>query len=171
VGIQLCGNRALLGGVPMKSLHRFSLILIAIPLVAVLWSSRWMILYVEPQRAQIAYYDENWVHEIGFARLTLSLIGLLVLFIPYRRGERWAFAALAVLMICYILPAGFFLSSTNLGHWLIFRKIAGPPYSTSVGQLNFERYFFATLAFAGLAIAMPQFIRDKRMLELGKSER
>ncbi|MGA9938242.1 MAG: hypothetical protein WBP92_08360 [Candidatus Acidiferrales bacterium] len=78
----------------MKILTRMSLAMIAIPLVAMLWSARWMILFVQPERAEIAagrlrfmFSYENYVHEAGFARLVLSIVGLLILFIPYRKGR------------------------------------------------------------------------------------
>jgi|GEM_PF-2805468 hypothetical protein len=152
----------------MKSLHRVSLVLIAIPLLALLWGSRWMIVYVQPEgfRGEIT---DNWVHEIGFARLTLAIIGLLILFIPYRKSERWAFVALAILVVFYVLPAVFFLSNTNLGHWEILHKLAWPepgPRSISLAELNFDRHFFPILAFAGLAIAVPQFITGTRNARL-----
>ena len=148
----------------MKTLHRISLGLIAIPLLALLWGSRWMIVYVQPEgfRGQIT---DNWVHEIGFARLTLAIIGLFILFIPYRKSERWALLALAILMVFYMLPAGIFLSNTNFGHWEILHKLAWPepgPRTVSSAELNFERLIFPILAFAGLTIAVPQFIRGRK---------
>src|SRR5271168_4347266 len=93
----------------MKILHRISIVFIAIPLLVMLWSSRWYILYsVPPQYSRWHFDSESLNHEAGFARLALAVIGLLILFIPYRKGERWAFAALAVLTIFYVLPAFFF---------------------------------------------------------------
>jgi len=151
----------LLREVPMKTLHRISLVLIAVPLVAALWPSLLMILYVQSERGRRVYYDESWMHEIGFARLTLAVVGLLILFIPYRKGERWAFAALAVLMICYELPAVFFLSMTKLGSWPIFRNLPGPQVY-GLAELNFYRYFYTILAFAGLALALPRFLRPNK---------
>jgi hypothetical protein len=144
------------GSTAMKIAHRISLLLIAIPLVATLWSSLSMILYVVPEHARI--HDEGLLHEIGFARLTLAAIGLLILFIPYRKGERWALEALAIMTICYEVPAVFFLSTTHLGSWPIFRNLPQPQLS-GLATVNFERYFFTILAFAGLALAVPQFVR------------
>jgi len=156
----------------MKTLHRVSLVLIALPLVAILWSSPRMMLFVQPERKEIAagrlggmFSYENFVHEVGFARLVLAVIGLLILFIPYRKGERWAFAALAVLIVCYELPVFFFFSIPNLGTWPIFRNLPEERVS-SLASLNFQRYFFTILAFAGLAIAVPQFITGRRNAQL-----
>ena len=156
----------------MKTLHRISLGLIAIPLVAALWSSLPMIALVEEFGPLYSANGTRWAgletfwHEAGFARLTLAVIGLLILFIPYRKGEAWAFAALAVLMICYVLPVGFFLSTTNLGHWPILREFSSGPRLLGLAAVNFERHFFPALAFAGLAIAVPYFMTSRRDAQL-----
>jgi ABC-type uncharacterized transport system permease subunit len=143
------------------------LFLIAVPLLAALWSSLPMIAYVE----QVPFYSasgiqvfgfETFTHEAGFARLTLAVIGLLILFIPYRKGEAWAFAALVVLMIFYVLPVGFFLSRTHLGRWPILREFSSGPRAVGLVAVNFVRHFFPALAFAGLAIAVPYFITSRR---------
>jgi hypothetical protein len=155
----------------MKTAHRVSLFLIAVPLLAALWSSLSMIAYVE----QVPFYSasgirvfgfETFMHEAGFARLSLAVIGLLILFIPYRKGEAWAFAALAVLMICYVLPVGFFLSMTHLGRWPILREFSSGPRILGLAGVDFVRHFFPALAFAGLAIAVPNFITSRRNTQL-----
>ena len=153
----------------MKTAHRISLILIAIPLVVALWSSLSMIVYVQPERSEIAAAERSDfrtsyardVHEAGFARLALAVIGLLVLFIPYRKGERWAFAALALLVVCYGLPVFFFKSIPNLGRWQIFRNLP-EPRAMALAPLNFYYDFFTILAFAGLALALPRFARGSK---------
>jgi cell division protein FtsW (lipid II flippase) len=151
----------------MKSLHKISLVLIAVPLLAALWSSLAMIAYVDQERWYTAsgvrvFGFETFTHEAGFARLTLAVIGLLILFIPYRKGEAWAFAALAVLMICYVLPVGFFLSSTHLDRWPILSQFSAGPRLLGIAALDFVRHFFPALAFAGLAIAVPYFMTSRR---------
>ena len=155
----------------MKTLHRISLVLIAVPLLAALCSSLPMIAFVEHER----WYDAAGIgvagygtlfHEAGFARLTLAVIGLLILFIPFRKGEAWAFAALAVLMICYVLPVGFFLSITNLGRWPILRDFSRGPRLIGIAGVDFERHFFPALAFAGFAMAVPYFTTSTRNAQL-----
>ena len=152
----------------MKNLHRISLILIAIPLAATLWSSHWMIPFVQPERAEIRagtlhymFSYENFVHEDGFARLTLSIIGLLIVLIPYRRGERWALAALVTLLFCYQLPVFLFGSIPNLGTWPIFRKLP-EPRSPSLAMMMVYVYLMPALTFAGLALALPRFLRGQK---------
>jgi len=155
----------------MKILHRISLVLIAIPLLAALWSSLPMIAFVDQERWYTAagirvFGFETFMHEGGFARLTLAVIGLLILFIPYRKGEAWAFAALAVLMICYVLPVGFFLSTTHLDRWPILREFSAGPRLLGLAEVNFVRHFFPALFFAGLAMAVPYFITSRRNARL-----
>jgi hypothetical protein len=147
----------------IKALHRISIILVAIPLVATGASSLQMIAFI--QREQLVYAGtslgfsyQGLVHEAGFGRLALAVIGLLILLIPYRRAERWAFAAIGVLMICYELPVFFLFSVPNIGSWSIFRYV--PEIRTSSFEtINFYRYLFTILALAGLAMAAPLFIR------------
>jgi cell division protein FtsW (lipid II flippase) len=150
----------------MKILHRISLVLIAVPLAKMLWSSLSMVMYDESLQARRVYYDENWIHEIGYAQLTIAILTLLILLIPYRKGERWSFVALAVLMVCYILPEGFFLSMTHLGRWPILRHFSSGPRSLGLAEVDFERHLFPSLAFAGLAIAVPYFLTSRRNTQL-----
>ncbi len=125
-----------------------------------------MMAFVQVERLETADHPqtlfkfENFVHEAGFARLTLAVIGLLILFIPYRKGEPWAFAALVVLTVCYVLPV-FFLDALNLGFWHIFpvRPNFG---TTSLAPMNFYRYVLTILALAGLGLALPQFLATRK---------
>jgi hypothetical protein len=151
----------------MKTLSRVSLALIAVPLLAVLYTSFDMILFVQPERKAIAagtlqymFSYENYVHEGGFARLTLAMIGLLILFFPYRGGERWAFAALFILLFAYEIPVFFFGSIPTLGMWPIFRNWPNPRAS-SLAMMSFYSYFFTALWLVGLALAVPRLLREK----------
>lgn len=149
----------------MKILHRISIVLIAIPLLVMLWSSRWMILYkmYNPPREHSGIYvieSENITHEAGFARLALAAIGLLILFIPYRKGERWAFAALAVLTVFYVLPAYFFFLP-HLASVPVLRSLPEPPV-LGLARVYYGTRFFTALALVGFAIAVPPFIRGIR---------
>jgi hypothetical protein len=151
----------------MKILSRVSMVFIAVPLVAVLYTSFDMILFVQPERKEMAagtlrymFSYENYVHEGGFARLILAIIGLLILFLPYRRGERWAFAALLILLFAYEIPVFFFGSIPNLGTWPIFRNWP-EPRASSLAMMAFYNYFFTALWLVGLAVAAPLLLRKK----------
>ncbi|MGA8013642.1 MAG: hypothetical protein WB949_14515 [Candidatus Acidiferrales bacterium] len=146
----------------MKILHRISIVFIAIPLLVMLWSSRWYILYtVPPGRSDMHFEPEGLNHEAGFARLALAVIGLLILFIPYRKGERWAFAALAVLTVFYVLPAFFFFLPHLESSIPAVRNLPRPP-ALGIAQVYYETKFFTALVLAGFAMAVPQFIRGTR---------
>jgi hypothetical protein len=152
----------------MKTLTRFSMVMIAIPLIATLWSARWMITFVQPERAQIAagtlhfmFSYENFVHEAGLARLVLSIIGLLIVFIPFRKSEPWAFAALCTLIFVYEIPVFVFGAIPNLGTWPIFQNWSGPR-AVSLGMYNFSRLLYAVLPLVGIALAVPGFLKSKR---------
>lgn len=151
----------------MKILHQISLVLLAIPLLAVLWSSVWMVAYVQPERLQFADHSGvffsygNFVHDGGFATLTTAVIGLLILFIPYRKGERWAFAALAVLVVCYLLPVFVFVNFSRHLAWL-FPLLPQSQRVSSLATVVLEGYATAILALSGLGLALPQFLANRR---------
>ncbi len=152
----------------MNILQRVSMGLIAISLLALLGSSPEMILFAQPERGQIAagtlrstFSYENFVHEAGFARFTLGAIGLLILFVPYRKGERWALAALVILLLAYWLPVFIFGSIPNLGTWHAFRNWP-QSRSSGVARMQWYNFSFTALLFLGLVLAAPRFLRRKR---------
>jgi hypothetical protein len=152
---------------PMNIVQRVAMGLIAISLVALLWSSPDMILFAQPERGQIAagtlrstFSYENFVHEAGFARFTLAAIGLLILFIPYRRGERWALAALVILLLAYWLPVFIFGSLPNLGTWHAFRNWP-PSRNSGVAMTQWYNFSFTALLLLGLVLTAPRFVRRK----------
>jgi len=153
----------------MKTLNRISMAMIGISLLIMLWSAWWYIFFEPPTRAQleastsrlVVVSDAMDVHDVGFARIALAIIGLLILFIPYRKGERWAFAALAVLILCYGLPVFLFWSIPHLGRWQIFRTLPVPPVLGLATVYSYTHWFTA-LALVGLAIGVPYFITSRR---------
>jgi hypothetical protein len=152
----------------MKSLHRLSLVLLAIPLVAMLWSFRWVIPFAQPERAQIEagtlnfmFSYENWVHEAGFARLVLSIIGLPILFVPFRKGEWWALVAICALIFAYEIPVFVFDGIPNLGTWPIFRNLPRPG-TDGLAMYNLSRLLVAALSLVGVASAVPGFLRSRK---------
>jgi hypothetical protein len=151
----------------MKILHKISLVLIAAPLLMLVWSSRWMIDYGWQERAtvavqkQAAFKAETLVHEAGFARITLALIGLTVLLVPYRRGEPWAFGVLVVLTLCYWLPVFLLGGRPSFGSWRIF-QLSTDFGSSSPEPTNLFRYVLPILSLAGLALAVPHIAKALR---------
>lgn len=152
----------------VKNLHRISLALLAISLLATLWSSVWMIAYVQPERLQFADHPQmffkydNFVHDAGFGQLTLAVIGLLILFIPYRKGEAWAFAALVVLVVCYLLPVFFFVNfSHHLASWL-FPRLPQLQRVYGLAAVSFYNCVLTISALAGLGLSLPHFLASRR---------
>jgi hypothetical protein len=153
----------------VKFLARLSIVLIAVSLAAPLWSSLYLIPFVQPERAQIAagelhymFSYENWVHEAGFGRLSISIMGLLVLLIPYRRGERWAFAALVIVVVTYYVPVFLFGAIPNLGTWPVFRDWHIPhPTVVNFAPQIWSAFFLTAFLILGLAMSAPFFVRKK----------
>ena len=153
----------------MKFITRISIILIAISLVLLLWSALYLIPFVQPERAEIAagklhymFSYENFAHEAGFGRLAISIIALLILFIPFRKGERWAFAALAVLAVAYYVPVFYFGAIPNLGAWPVFRHWNLPQQRVANPAWQYWAVSLLTASLIiGLAMSVPVFFRRK----------
>ena len=153
----------------MKFLTRISIALIALSLVLTLWSALYVIPFVQPERAQIAagelhymFSYENWVHEAGFGRLAISVVALLILFVPFRRGERWAFVALVFLAVAYYVPVFLFGGVPNLGTRPVFRNWHLPQFKVQ----HFTWIFCSSIILnasliLGLAMSAPVFFRRK----------
>jgi hypothetical protein len=154
----------------VKSLTRISIVLIAISLALQLWSAFYLIPFVQPERAQIQagelhymFSYENWVHEAGFGRLAISIVALLILFIPYRRGERWAFLALVFLAVAYYVPVWLFGGIPNLGTWSAFRNWNLPqPKVGNLAWVSWASFLLTASLILGLVISAPVFFRTKR---------
>jgi hypothetical protein len=153
----------------VKSLTRLSMLLIALSLALPLWSSLYLIPFVQPERAQIAagelhymFSYENFVHEAGFGRLAISILGLLILLVPYRRGERWAFAALVIVAVTYYVPVFLFGAIPNLGTWPVFRNWHMPqPRTINIALQSWSAFFLTAILILGLAMSAPVFFRRK----------
>ena len=153
----------------MKFIARLSIVLIAIALTLPLWSVPSLILFVQPERAQIRagelhymFSYENFVHEAGFGRLAISIIALLILFIPYRRGERWAFAALVILAVAYYVPVFFFGAIPNLGTWPLLRNWNLPQLKVqSLAGIYWSPIVPTAFLVVGLAMSLSVFFRRK----------
>jgi hypothetical protein len=153
----------------VKSLHSFSIGLIAVSLSLPLWSALYLIPFVQPETRQIQVGEihymfsyENWVHEAGFGRLTVSIIALLILFIPYRKGERWAFVTLMLLAVAYFVPVFLFGAIPNLGTWPAFRHWNLPQPKVANLEWEFWSTFLLTAFLAlGLAMSVSFFFRMK----------
>jgi hypothetical protein len=157
----------------VKSLTRFSIVLIAISLTLPFWSALYLIPFVQPERAQIAsgelhlmFSYENFVHEAGFGRLAISTIALLILLFPYRKGERWAFAALAILALIYYVPVFLFGAIPNLGTWPVFRNFPLPKAANLAWQY-WSVLLLTSFLILGLAMSAPLFFGRKGLVKPG----
>lgn len=153
----------------MKFITRLSIVLIATSLTCSLWSALYLIPFVQPERAQIAagelhymFSYENFVHEAGFGRLAIPIITLLILFIPYRRGERWAFAALVILAVAYYVPVFLYGAIPNLGTWPLFRNWNLPQAKVqSLAWIYWSSFVPTAFLVVGLVMSLPVFFRRK----------
>lgn len=166
----------------MKSLTRVSIVLIALSFILTLWSTLYVIRFVQPERAQIAagelhymFSYENCVHEAGFARLAISVVGLLILFVPFRRGERRAFIALRFLAVAYYVPVFLFGGVLNLGTWPVVRNWHVPQFEVqSLAWVFWSSFILGASLLLGLGMSRtrkPAWQRPQECLAVGRSLR
>jgi hypothetical protein len=153
----------------MKPIARLSIVHIAISLAYPIWTALYRIPFVQLERAQVAageihdmFSYENFVQEAGFGRLAISTVALLILLIPFRRAERWAFAAWVILAIAYYVPVFLFNAIPNLGTWPLFRIWTLPRSRVT----NFALEYWSPILFIfflvlGLAMSAPAFLGRK----------
>lgn len=101
---------------------------------------------------------ENVIHEAGFARLAVAMLGLLVVIFPFRRGERWAWLALAALLGGYLVPV--FVLPAPLPRWAELTaalRQAGP------ARMALPDLVFPFLFLLGLLVSLPSFVWRKRV--------
>jgi hypothetical protein len=73
--------------------------------------------------------DQHAYLELGFARLTLGVLGLLILWIPFQQRRRWAWLAMLLFEVLYLIPtlgvrAGLTDLNGSIGHTSAFTRIA-----------------------------------------------
>lgn len=142
-------------------LIRISVILVLVPLIALGLSSFLLIRYVHTATGQcnVETSDAPIMHEAGFARLTIAVIGLTLLFIPFRRLEMWGWGGLAVILLAYILPTFVRPIGDRFDPLQTFH-LAREGYP--LARLKLENYFFSGFLLAGLLLSLPQFIKKNR---------
>ena len=136
-----------------------SMVFISTKLVGLLYSASFMVRFEQPPIAQNpgAYAVERYdlyVRDAGYARVALGLACLLIVFIPFRRRERWAWCALSVVTIAYFLPIFVFRVLFPFPGWHIFWDWI---YEQGLARDVFASLFFTGLMVLGLAISFPEF--------------
>lgn len=137
---------------------RVSMVLVSIPLLALLFRAYHMVTFVQiterMERRGIIY--EHFVHEAGFAQVAIAAIGLLILFIPFRKRESWAWWALTLLLLIYFVPTLVLPHLRPFPGWdILWQGIFTPGLARSV----FLSLLFPALMLVGLALSAPQFFR------------
>ena len=110
----------------------------------------------EHERAQHAgVIYEQFVREAGYARLAIGAIGILILLFPFRKGARWSWFALAILLLVYWLPAFTIPMFMPFMGWHIFWEgLVRPGESTIFFNLHLP-----TLGVIGLLLSLPHFVQ------------
>jgi cell division protein FtsW (lipid II flippase) len=153
----------------MKARWIAALVLIAIPFATSIPMSVWIISSAEElaavgDGAQCRYH----IRENGYSRLSIALVGLTVLFMPFRRRERWAWLAMLFIFALYILPVYVLVwpsiswETLKIGamerNWLSW---GSPGLSVSLAELQFNSILTAFMIACGLFLAIPEVVRKR----------
>ncbi len=156
--------------------RKIAIALIAIPFLVSIPTSVSLIRFEqerEPDRRTEVYYSQ-YVRENGYERLTIALLVLSVLAIPFRRCERWAWLVLALVLVLNILPV--FVLSWPLPGWQILKTGAVEhdwfawlaTRTIGMEQAHFDRLLFTFLITSGLILTVPELIRSPRAKDASK---
>lgn len=77
-----------------------SLCLVTIIPAAMMNAATWKELYIEWYGGKM----QNFWTQFGFIYLGIAAIGLIVLWTGYRKGERWAWLVMLVILLCFDFP-------------------------------------------------------------------
>jgi hypothetical protein len=152
----------------MPNSLRFGMALVCVSLCALIVSSASMVNYVQQEvrslvaQGALSYpvVCESAVREGGYGRIALGLIALLILFIPYRKRELWAWASLAILFLVFLLPVFVFPPGTSLLQWRNSWEGVSRPGLRDVMLLN---WVFPAMMLIGLGVSLPSFLRSKQV--------
>jgi hypothetical protein len=150
----------------MKNTLRIGMGLIAVSLVALIVSSAHMVNYVQYDVRSLSdqhllkfpFICEQSIREGGFSRIALGSLGLLILAIPFRRRELWAWISLAIIFLHHLRVFVLLPETYRLPTWYDVKELALQP---GLRILLFN-LLFPALLLIGLAISLPSFLRSGR---------
>ncbi len=98
------------------------------------------------------------VKEGGYARITISIIGLLLLIKLFRSKELWVWISLFLILVLYVFPVFVYpFSIPSLKEFLDLGQLR----SSWLARFRFEAYTFCLLMVVGLGMFLPSIFRRK----------
>ena len=81
-------------------------LLICVALAVLAWSSIPLLQFSQAtERAEHqGFLYEQVVHEAGYGRIAIALLGAIIALVPYRKREPWAWWSLALVVLLYLVP-------------------------------------------------------------------
>lgn len=146
----------------MRVRKKLAVVLIMVTLVGMLCSSFPMILFkqlspVISGEAAVHRWDYH-VREAGYGRVAIAVVGLIILAIPFRRGQRWAWWSLTFTFVSYVVPAFVLPVLVPFPGWHIFSDWMGDP---GLARNVFSNLLFPFLMGLGLCLSLPDFLRGE----------
>jgi hypothetical protein len=94
------------------------------------------------------------IHEAGYARIAIGLIGLLLLTFPFREGDRSSWVGLAIIFL-YQIPV-FLLPIPG------WRELREDMLNPAVPRVLLLNLILPVMYFLGLVVSLPGFLRVRR---------
>jgi hypothetical protein len=141
----------------MKTIREyFPSTLIGLPLLGVALSSFWVIRDVN---RSLGGGEKIAFHEVGYARLALGVLGLLILVFPFRNHRRWSWFALLLFEMLYLIPSWVLPFGSAYSDFLgLIAKVGG----SELARIALENLAAAVCMLTGLALSFGQFfLSDK----------
>lgn len=153
----------------MKALRTYiPSVLIGLPLFGVALSSAWIIRDVH---RSLGGGEKIAFHEVGYARLILGVLGLFILFIPFQNRRKWAWIALFIFEILYLIPCWVLPFASGYSDFPgLFAQIR----DSELARIALENLLAATCMLIGLGISFRGFFclaRPSNVPQSGEAER
>jgi hypothetical protein len=150
----------------MNIVRAVSIFLCGVPLLALSVSSASRISYVQEDVRTLAsehalkypLLSEISIHEAGYARLAIGLIGLVLLTFPFRKGDLSSWIALAIIFL-YQVPVFLLPRWTQMPGWQDLRML----FSPGMPRVLVLNLVFPVLFLLGLVVSLPGFLRVRQM--------
>ncbi len=113
---------------------------------------------VAPGAIMIRY--DVYVHEIAYATAALALLCLLILLVPFRRREKWAWWAISIVAATYIIPEFVLPYLIPFRPYILWDWI----YEAGLPRSAFLSLSLSLLTLLGLAASFSGFIARKNTI-------
>jgi hypothetical protein len=139
---------------PRLTRLRVASILIGLPLAGVAISSLWIF----RDLPDLSQGKQLTFQELACARVTLGVLGLLILWVPFQQRRRWAWLALLLFEVLYFIPAWILPFRQGLAD---LRGLISEITVSRFAQVELENLAAGLCVAIGLVLSLTEFFRQR----------